>query len=37
MAGYLPGYYSGIQNQDDSLTQVSTIDAILNGLYDGIF
>lgn len=36
MAGYLPGYYSGIQNQEDSLTQVSTIDAILNGLYDGV-
>lgn len=36
MAGYLPGYYSGIQNQGDSLTQVSTIDAILNGLYDGV-
>jgi len=35
MVGYLPGYYS-YQSQDDSLTQVSTIDAILNGLYDGV-
>ncbi|HUV03330.1 MAG TPA: acetolactate decarboxylase [Desulfobacteria bacterium] len=34
-AGYLPGYYSD-QSQDDSLTQVSTIDALLNGLYDGV-
>jgi acetolactate decarboxylase len=36
LAGYLPGYYSGIQNQGDILTQVSTIDAILNGLYEGV-
>jgi len=36
LAGYLPGYYSGIQNHGDILTQVSTIDAILNGLYDGV-
>ena len=36
LAGYLPCYYSGIQNQGDILTQVSTIDAILGGLYDGV-
>ena len=36
LAGYLPGYYSNIQNQGDILTQVSTIDAILGGLYDGV-
>ena len=36
LAGYLPGYYSDIQNQADILTQVSTIDAILGGLYDGV-
>ena len=36
LAGYLPGYYSDIQNQGDILTQVSTIDAILGGLYDGV-
>jgi acetolactate decarboxylase len=37
LAGYLPGFYS-VQNQGqgDVLTQVSTIDAVLNGLYDGI-
>nr|QNO55609.1 hypothetical protein JLLEDACL_00008 [Methanosarcinales archaeon ANME-1 ERB7] len=35
LAGYLPSYYSDIQNQADILTQVSTVDAILNGLYDG--
>jgi acetolactate decarboxylase len=34
-AGYLPGYYAN-QSHDDSLTQVSTIDALLNGLYDGV-
>ena len=36
LAGYLPSYYSDIQNQADILTQVSTIDAILGGLYDGV-
>ena len=36
LAGYLPGYYSDIQNQGDILTQVSTIDAVLGGLYDGV-
>jgi acetolactate decarboxylase len=36
LAGYLPGYYSNTQNQGDVLTQVSTIDAILNGLYGGV-
>ena len=36
LAGSLPGYYSNTQNQSDVLTQVSTIDAILNGLYDGV-
>lgn len=35
-AGYLPGYYSDTQSLYDSLTQVSTIDAVLNGLYDGV-
>ena len=35
-AGYLPGYYSHQNMVDDTLTQVSTIDAILNGLYDGV-
>jgi len=35
LAVSLPGYYIH-QNRDDTLTQVSTIDAILNGLYDGI-
>lgn len=35
LAGSLPGYYIH-QNRDDTLTQVSTIDAILNGLYDCI-
>ena len=35
LAGSLPGYYIP-QNRDDTLTPVSTIDAILNGLYDGI-
>ena len=35
MAGSLPGYYIP-QNRDDTLTPVSTIDTILNGLYDGI-
>jgi acetolactate decarboxylase len=35
MVGYVPGHYSE-QNQADSVTQVSTIDAILNGLYDGV-
>jgi acetolactate decarboxylase len=35
MVGYAPSYYSE-QNQADSVTQVSTIDAILNGLYDGV-
>lgn len=33
--GYLAGY-SSTQSPDDGLTQVSTIDAILNGLYDGV-
>lgn len=39
LGGYLLGYYSSqnpSQNQGDILTQVSTIDAILNGLYDGV-
>jgi len=35
LAGSLPGYYIP-QNRDDTLTPVSTIDTILNGLYDGI-
>ena len=35
LAGSLPGCYIH-QNRDDTLTQVSTIDAILNGLYDDI-
>ena len=35
MVGYVPSYYSE-QDQEDTLTQVSTIDAILNGLYDGV-
>lgn len=35
-AGYLPGYYSHQNMVDNTLTQVSTIDAILNGLYDGV-
>lgn len=35
-AGYLPGYYSHQNMVDDTLTQVSTIDAILNGLYEGV-
>jgi acetolactate decarboxylase len=35
-AGYLPGYYSHQNMVDDTLTQISTIDAILNGLYDGV-
>jgi acetolactate decarboxylase len=33
--GYLPGYYAA-PHQDNGVTQVSTIDAILNGLYDGV-
>ena len=32
LAGYLPGYYSDIQNQGDILTQVSTVDALADGL-----
>ena len=36
LIGYLPGHYSGIDDPDDILTQVSTIDAVLNGLYDGV-
>ena len=35
LAGYLPGYYSDTQNQGDAFTQVSTIDAIVNGLLAG--
>jgi acetolactate decarboxylase len=35
MVGYAPGHYSE-QSPADSVTQVSTIDAILNGLYDGV-
>ncbi len=35
LAGSLPGCYTP-QNRDDTLTPVSTIDAILNGLYDDI-
>jgi acetolactate decarboxylase len=36
LAGFLPGYYSGIQNQGDILTQVSTSDALADGLYEGV-
>jgi acetolactate decarboxylase len=40
VAGLLAGCVSAPppddQDQDDVLTQVSTIDAILNGLYDGV-
>jgi len=36
LMGYLPGNYSSIDDRGDILTQVSTIDAVLNGLYDGV-
>jgi acetolactate decarboxylase len=42
LVGYLPTHQSDtnlqhdVNNQDDTLTQVSTINSILNGLYDGV-
>jgi len=35
VVGYLPHYYAA-PHQGNGVTQVSTIDAILNGLYDGV-
>jgi len=35
LAGCLSDYPAD-QGRDDALTQVSTIDAVLNGLYDGV-